>query len=169
MSGVIDQLAAHNRRLLDLETLEMLPIVARYTATTFNVTSGIVTRVNYDTLDVDTWSAVTTGASWVFTTPIGGHYWVQAALLLATSTGWVKGEVFYLKMLVNGADVAYLQYQNDLDSAGVGINAGAKGTTLVYLAKGDTLAVNVYQASGGALALVASPLYNYISIAKVNP
>lgn len=168
MSGdLLNQIRAHHQRLVDLETQEALPVVARYTLASLTINNATITRVDYATQVFDPWAAVATGASWVFTAPVGGYYQVSTQLVLATSTGWALTEIAYLDLLKNAAQYAFLDFRNDINSGGSLINVTLHGSMLVYLAKADTLAARVYQASGGTLGVVGDAAYNYISIARI--
>lgn len=123
-----------------------------YTANTF-------TTVNYSVSDYDTDSAVTTGASWVFTVPTsqGGKYRVHAQIRMAANVAT------YMQILVNGAMAvgAGPRSNSSGESAGIGeIDA------VLTLAAGDTVAAQIYPAISNSAASANNP-YSYIEIYKV--
>ena len=156
------------KRLSDLETKDVINPAARYTrASAQTLTSAGLAIINFDTLVVDPRACVATGASWAYTAPVAGVYQVEAAILLAGSTGWTEPEIAYLAVYKNGAAYAVLDYKADIQSNAQSVNVGLSGCTLVNLAAGETLDIRGYQASGGSIALVANAIYNHVSIFKV--
>lgn len=158
-------------RVTNLEVYEPMVVLAKYaqiTAQNFN--NNVAAVINYDSQIYDPKGLVTTGASWVFTAPVAGYYWVNAHLMFDTSTGWANGEVAYLQTRINGVTNSFLDYKNDFASGGVAIYARLSGQTILKCAKGDTISFRGSQASGAALSTYtpfSSPLYNHCSIAFI--
>lgn len=140
---------------------------ARYkTATAQSFTSGAAPAVvNYNTLDYDTHSRVTTGAAWRFTANEDGKYVVDAALLFSSTTGWIDTEAGALSVHKNndGTAVAFLDRKDSYGSvSSVFMRLG--GITTIALSSGDFIDVRASQNSGGALTLFADAAFNYIDI-----
>jgi hypothetical protein len=145
------------------------PVVARYTSNAGQSIPDVTsTTVNFEDVVFDPYSAVTTGASWVFTAPTGagGTYLVTCEIQLSSTSAWDVGELAQLTLRKNGTDYANLARQGS-QTTGVGQTVTLNGATLVDLAAGDTIDVQVQQNSDGALSLTTLPLYNHISIARI--
>lgn len=108
-----------------------------------SVTGGII---DYATMVYDTHNAVTTGATWKFTTPIGcsGYYLISAALHPTVAA--------FISIFKNGTQVIRLA---QTASAGGVIN----GSFTLYLNENDYIDIRSSTASINATAL-----YNWISI-----
>ncbi len=91
---------------------------------------------DYDTVELDTHNTITTGASWTFTAPRSGQYFVSASLLWTNGTNLIADQLYIYK---NGGNYATVSA-----SEGVG-GIGANGSHIVELAEGDTLNIRVVQ------------------------
>ena len=154
-------------RLDMVEPREEPQVLARYkTAASPTMNTGAYTVVNFATVDFDPRSLVTTGAGWVFTAPVGGYYYVTAAIQIGPYDGWADTEAAKLYVYKNGGQVSQLDRRTSLGSASL-VSIAVNGSDLLYLAVGDTLDVRCYQNSGANLVLTATAEENYISIFKV--
>lgn len=120
--------------------------------------SGTTTPATYqfNTIEADTDSAVTTGSGWKFTCPAGkgGRYSVTAAVMWG---GGTAGGL--ISLLKNGSIVRKVGY----------VSAITSGDTMflqsiITLSPADTLSIQVSQSSGGSVAFSTDPLANYIQI-----
>lgn len=161
-------LKEQGRRIGQTEVKEVPSrLIARYTTNAGqSLTNNTLTIINYEDLSIDTDSAVTVGAGWVFTAPRPGYYRVDAALLFAGSAGWVSGEVARMDLYKNGALYSYLDYRDNY-AGGATQFVRLQGSDIVFLAAGDTLQIRAIQISGAALALEATAEYNHVSIELV--
>ncbi len=153
-------------RLHALETLEMVPVVARYSTNagqSFN--SGSTVIIDFEDLSADTWSAVTVGASWKFTAPLAGYYAVSVLIEIAATTAWAAGERAAIELYKNNALYALL-YATENNGA-ASHTVALQGDDVIHLALGDYIDVRLTQASGSARTLVATTENNHISIVKV--
>lgn len=143
-------------------------VKARYTTNVAqSMANGTATRIDFEDKEYDTANAVTTGASWVFTSPKSTYYHVCSGSLLAANAGWAAGEALFLTLHKNGSGTAYTTiYYDQANAAGTFSKGGAGGTTL-YLAKGETVDIRMTQASGGAISLDASGANNWVSIDEI--
>lgn len=111
------------------------PIIAKYRISANRTIDG-TTRCNFDTQIYDTNSAVTTGASWVFTAPRAGYYMVNFTGAQASGGGIIQ-------LLKNGVAFQNLCLVNATVLQG-------DGAAVVLLATNDTLFI---QTSGGSVTL----------------
>lgn len=159
---------AQDQRIAQTEVKEVPGrLIARYTTNAGqSLTNNTLTIINYEDLSIDTDSAVTTGAAWVFTAPRPGYYQVSAALLFAGSAGWVSGEAARMDLYKNGALYAYLDYTDNY-AGGATQFVHLAGGDVVYLTTGDTCQIRAIQISGAALALDTTTEYNHVTIVLV--
>lgn len=147
-----------------VSTVAKEPIVARYETNAGNsFADDTFTVVDYEDQVIDTHSAVTTGASWVFTAPRTAYYNVTASIAWS-STGTFSDGVISIR-------------KNSTDTLGKIVNNISSSMTdrtwalsgVVQLNAGDTLDVRASQndSGGSARTLEGAALYNHISIASV--
>ncbi len=126
------------------------------------------TVVNYDTETINDDGCVVTGAGWAYTVPANGDgiYEVKASLLFAPTTAWAAGEIARLRISVNGG--LSLRYLDSKANEGATNHAvmlhGAKEVPLVA---GETIQIEVYQNTGGNLALTSAGGFCEVSIRRV--
>ena len=119
------------------------------------------TIVNYDTKDFDSHNAVTTGASWVFTTPVSGTYSIEAMTTLLSLPATYYWE---LRLYKNASLIVVL----DSTVSGSGtLNLTARGYTLLKLNAGDTLNIYGFQSYTATLTTTGDGHYGYVNIARV--
>ncbi len=144
-----------------------VPVIARCSTNAGqSFTTAVTTIVNFEDVTFDPWSAVTVGASWAFTAPADGFYQVSALVEFATTVNWVVGERAQLQVYKNGALYALLDAQEN--NGATTHNVILQGDDVIQLTAGDTLDVRVTQASGAALALVATTENNHVSIVRIS-
>lgn len=124
------------------------------------VPNNTVTRLDVATQEIDTFGAVTTGASWVFTVPKTAIYYVGGLISPTTDAATYAMD---LRAVVNGTTY-YLDYKNLAWANDVGSLAGGR---LFQLNKNDTVYYNVYQNSGAAQTLYTGAGFNYLNIFQV--
>lgn len=105
--------------------------------------------VNFEDAVLDTHAAVTVGASWKFTCPVGGDgkYLVSAAVNFNGLTAVASNLI--LSVFKNGADHARLHRFGGTPGAANGVG----GAQIVSLAAGDFIDVRLYQDQGAARTL----------------
>lgn len=158
----LKRLADLERRLLKLETYDISKYVgARYTHTAgASIPNNSTTIVNFANSVYDTHSAVTTGASWKFVTPLAGYYTVSVSILYP-SASWATGSVALGSVYVNGTDTMDLS-----------LNASPGGTVIMWTGGSGTLKLaanaevdfRTFQNSGGARNLETVARWNWIEI-----
>ena len=138
--------------------LEPWGISARYT-TSSQVLPGAVatTIIDYTTVEYDSHSAVTTGASWKFTAPAPGKYLV-AAIVGATAGGVST----YLRLFKNN-----LLYAT-LGGPPTATNVHTGGSTVLSLDVGEFLDLRVTN-FGGAVTLDGIASDNWVAISYQGP
>jgi hypothetical protein len=149
----------------DLETHDVVPVVARYTRdTTQSIPNNTTTIVDFATQVDDPWAAVTTGASWAFTAPVAGYYQVNAHVLFGSATWTPVTELVQLSIYKNGTQYNTLDRDDTMGSTNT---PSVGGGDVVHLAKGDTLDIRAYQNSGGAVNIQANANHNWVSIFRI--
>lgn len=137
-------------------------------ASTQSLATGTEVRINYATSEYDTDSAVTTGASWVFTVPTGkaGYYLVAATARIQASTAWGEGEEYYLTCYYGSSNMI-MHYRQAMSTASGGYAVFLAGAIIVYVTAGQTIYVTVRQNSGSTLTLDNSAAHGHIAISKL--
>lgn len=142
-------------------------IFAKYeTAAGQSIATATTTVVDFGTKNIDTHTAVTTGASWVFTAPEGGLYLVSSHLLFVSGGGWDAGESALLGLRKNTSLVKYMAMYYSAGTHAQSVGVG--GTETVYCNKGDTIDVIIRQNTGGSVALNTAASENWISITRIS-
>ena len=101
----------------------------------------------------------------VFTAPESRYYRITGAFLSA-SVAWGSSNQYAAGIIKNGALIA--SSYSSVEAAFTGYK-GSTVTDTVFLAKGDTAAIQVYMSrTGGATALDGGSVYNYIAIARTS-
>lgn len=142
--------------------------MARYKiASTQSLANSTEVRINYATSVFDTDSAVTTGASWVFTVPTGkgGYYLVIACAGIQSSSAWNANEAAVLHLYKNSTEFCQLAQWRAHAAATVSTWLG--GATIVNPVAGDTLHVTIDQTSGSTLTLDNTDTQGWICIARL--
>lgn len=121
--------------------------------------------INFDTKVRDTHLAVTTGASWKFTAPLSSVYILSAVVRLAADAGWAIGETLSLTVYKDGAFSNSIGFYSSAGTVTPSTLAvGASGTQSLFLERGQYIHFNLYQNSGGTIALSTSSYLNYCSV-----
>jgi hypothetical protein len=153
------------RRLLRLETAEVVPPTAHYSTTAGQaVANNTFVIVNFDTLISDARACVATGASWAYTAPTAGVYAVLARVTLG-SIAWTAGEIMRVDLYVNGALAAAMG--RHVFEANVTAIKSLNVSGAITLARADTVDVRVYQNSGASDNLSTSAGYNWVCIGRI--
>lgn len=124
------------------------PLIAVYTQNTGQTfSSGVSTVVNYETKQIDTYKAVTTGSAWKYVAPISGVHIINARLLFNNSTAWAYGEVASLYVYHNGIYHPVDRW-SDINSSTTAVTRMLRGTYIMRLNVLDTIQLYVNQTSG---------------------
>lgn len=131
------------------ETFKNIPVLARaYITSGYTQGSSTTWRMNFATVEIDTNSAITTGASWVFTTPRAGHYILMVRDSFAPSATAGRGSVYY-QVYKNGTSIRAL---DSVVYSDIALMQGAALTTVLpSLAVNDTIYVTVLNSTATSL------------------
>lgn len=145
------------------EWADATPVTAIYSTNAGqSIANSTDTVVNFEDQEVDTNSAVSVGAGWVFTAPKAGYYQVNVQIMFTSTSGWADGEVGQINLFKNGSLLRGLDRKDNYASGSPYMLLN--GATVVYLAQNDTINIKVSQTSGGALALHNDGKWNWIAI-----
>lgn len=159
---LIREQAQMARRIEALETADTSPVVARYTTNAGqSITQNVTTVVDFEDAVLDTRSAVTTGANWVFTAPVAGPYRVSTHLVFDSSGAWATGSLLSIDVYKNGAFYSRLWHSDNYQS---GADANGGGCDIVAMDIDDTLDIRVRHATTAAKTLQATSGYNWVAI-----
>jgi len=140
------------------------PLIAVYTQNTGQTfSSGVTTVVNYETKQIDTYKAVTTGSAWKYVAPISGVHIINARLLFNASTAWAYGEVAGLYVYHNGI-FHLVDRWSDINSPTTAVTRMLRGTYIMRLNVLDTIKIYVNQASGVNLTTTGNYQDNRVEI-----
>jgi len=129
-------------------------------AATQSIPDSTGTLVAFDAAISDTHGAWNTGTS-LYTIPVPGWYRITTQVSFAASS--TNGREVRLR--VNGSNIRTLAYIFDpTASAGTFLN----GATEYLFNAGDTVGIQVFQNSGGALNVGGSVVDNYFSISRIS-
>ena len=122
-----------------------------------NITASSFIRANFDSVDYDPGSDITTGASWVYTTPATAWYQVNLAymLFIANGTAWSNGQYVETDVFVNGSSVGMISSRNTYAADGTGQWYQLDGAIAVSCTAGDTIDVRVWHNTGATRRLEA--------------
>ena len=141
---------------------------ARYhqtSAQTINSTANAV--LNFDTEDVDSLNAVTTGAAWQFKAPLDGDYMVSVSLVGSPASAIAANVNANLQLLKNGSQwgTTPLSYfaTGIAQTAATPLEMG--GTDIVECKAGDTIQVKFTNSIGQNFTSTLNS--SFIAICKV--
>lgn len=141
--------------------LNIVPAAYYYTAAGQTI-EGAAETVDFGTKGFDTMNSVTTGASWVFTCPIPGLYYVSAMCSLTGLSSWNAGEEWNIYLFKNAG--VYGQLARLHGQATHTTGASANGSCIVDCVAGTTLHIEVNNGSGTSAGLSADGALNNVSI-----
>jgi len=131
-----------------------------------SINDSLATIVDFEDVVYDTDGAVTTGASWKFTCPVGkGGYYLIDCMIMFASNAWTSGKVIELTIYKGG--VLYSDISRETWQSSTTLYRDAKGSDVILLAAGEYIDIRVYQNSGGALDLYTNGTYNHVAISKI--
>lgn len=145
-------------------------IADRITAQT--LANGFFTRIQFNTVAVDTDSIVTTGASWHATIATTGTYEVTALVTLNLGTGPGSGREYdvCVSVWVNGVEVRASRIDRKTGKTSSLNNGhmtfGAGGVPFQFSA-GDEVSINVYHSSGGSVDIEHTEGINRFALRRV--
>ena len=134
-----------------------------YSGTAQAITTGSNNTLTTLTQDYDSHSAMnlTTG---VYTVPISGRYRISTQQLSA-STAWTSGSNKYVRAIVTGSKSFNLFMHPIWASLSQYLSAGGSGES--YYLAGQTISVNIDNASGSTYTLATGNNDNWITISRI--
>jgi hypothetical protein len=128
-----------------------------------SINDSTYTIVDFATEVFDTHDAVTTGASWKFTAPVAGKYFVGAHVVyVGVADTWST----YLSLFKNGSGPTQTLCLSDQPTS---LSQGTPGCVVVSLAKGDYFDLRTWQNSGAARSLSNDGTVNHVSVLLATP
>jgi hypothetical protein len=140
---------------------------ARYTTNAGQtITSGAALAVvDFEDMDYDTDSAVTTGANWNYAVPSAGYYRVSVMIQFAISSAWETGERGLLKLFISGAEGPGLDRRDNHPTNTLML---LSGSVTIHCPNGtETLDIRLAQNSGSNINLDGSAYNNWVCIEKI--
>ncbi len=133
-----------------------------------SISHATETRLDFEDLEYDQDSLVTTGASWKYTVPETGKYRVNALVTFAAFTP-VNGTSLYMRLYKNsGASPVDQGPREILVADKVNSLHPVEYTSENEFVEGDELYMTVYHDGGGVKPLLASNETNYINIIRID-
>ena len=142
-------------------------IAARYISSTLQtINNGNEDRINYNTMDYDTASSVTTGASWTFDPPESGYYTFQGMNITTASFSAIGNSVALRIKDTLGNSVSRIAVVNSSTTSSIGYEF--KYCSTVYLEARRKVYIAFQNASGANISINGVAEANWISIKKVS-
>lgn len=141
-------------------------IACRYTSTAGQTieAAGSGEVINFETKDYDTHSAVTTGASWVFTAPISDYYRYDFSIEFADAA-WTSGDSIDLAVRRSGSAIKHSFKEVETSATTIYVLNIAGD---IYLSAGQTLdAFLDHNRTGGNLNLTTTAYKIQASISRI--
>lgn len=141
-------------------------VIAQYgssTATSF-ASNGII--FNFDTREIDSHSAVTTGASWKFTAPVSGTYEISSKYTTAAAASSGVDKYRIQELFKNGSTASKF-VSSESSTTTTSYTKSASGSTLITLLAGDYIDLRTLSNDATAHTLNSSTSSNWISIRRV--
>jgi len=162
-SGIYNNLSitklASPQTILETET-----VAARYTSNNGqSIGTASAQTVIYEDLIEDTHGSYNTSTG-IYTAPLSGWYAVNATTTFA-ALATAPSNITFITVEKNGATVSRVNIE--FDGTITADNTTSNVTTLINLAKGDTINIDLFQNSGGSEALVGAGDRNTFSIARI--
>lgn len=152
--------------IVSLNPVMQQSFFARYkTGAGNSISNNTNTVIDFGSRDFDSCNCVTTGASWVYTVPVTGDYFVSSQIVFDNGAGWDAGERIELSIRLNTTvqAIGYEEAQTTHSSRkGQGVFCVVRATA------GDTIDIMVNQNTGASRALLNSANYNHVTIFKIN-
>lgn len=136
-------------------------IYFRYTTSAGpSISNGTFTVIDFNTRDTDTKNIVSgSGSSWVATMPRDGILFLNCSFRFANTTS--NGN--YVMRVGKNATTYYRPLDFNTSTGGASSTPPTNGGVSFPVSKGDTVALEAYQSTGGSLSLLADSENNYFS------
>lgn len=145
---------------------ETFSIAARYQHSAGqSINSSSSTIVNFADKIIDTHSAVTTGASWKFTAPASGIYFVSGLIVFGSASFGTNTQI-RCDLFKNGSIHQRLGFFRTEAASGADLPS-AQGSSIIQLNAGDYIHLEAYQDNGSAKSLHTDGSFNWVSIYRI--
>ncbi len=141
-------------------------VVAQYGSSTATSFASNGTIFNFDTREIDSHSAVTTGASWKFTAPVSGTYEVSSKYTTATAASSAVDKYRIQELFKNGSTASKF-VASESSTTTTSYTKAASGSTFIYLLAGEYIDLRTLTNDATAHTLNSSTSSNWISIRRV--
>ena len=132
---------------------------------TITLGTGATVIMQYQVVDFDTHSGITTGAAWKYTAPDTGYYRVTSQIFISGAQPSVST---YNKAMLykNGARVFDIYYDNISVSYAASVHVVRSGTAIVQLNKNEYIDVRAYQTMNASLT-TDGDVDTYIEVERI--
>jgi len=138
----------------DKELLNTPVKVRAFRSVTQSIPTGSATTVVWDDVSFDDGGHMNTSTG-IFTSPETGVIRFSSKVIYANTTAWSVGNAALIRILKNGT--TYSTFTNDAEaSTGSNWNKGLSISGLIDVQKGDTLEIELFQASGSSINIEAN-------------
>ena len=124
--------------------------------------------VDFEDIDYDPFSSVTTGASWNYEAPETGFYFISSKIVFAANNAFTVGNNVFSQIFVDAVgktELGRFDVNDNVSPTAIGITVA--GSDVLFLTQGEKLDVRIFQNSGGARTLAtAVGTANYITIER---
>jgi hypothetical protein len=135
---------------------------ARYTtAAAQSIATGSAAIVDFGTKDWDDFGSVTTGGSWKFSPQMAGVYEICPRIMYDAQAFSADDKVA-LTLYKNGSEAQNIVYYEVPTTVTTYVTLN--GCAMINLLSSDYIDVRTSQNSGGSRTLIASALYNWVTI-----
>ena len=142
--------------------------VARYKVSSGKTVNNTTTTIiDYDTSVYDPGTDVATGASWKYTAPATGKYFVAASLMFTASTSWYEGSNAQLQIYTDSALTCAINAPHKYVAASSGYRVYICGFTIVDVDQSSTIDIRAWQNSGANLTSDTNGDLSHVAIARV--
>jgi hypothetical protein len=147
LNSIQSNITDHETRILAVEAYTHVVAVCQKSAAQ-TINNNTSTIIDFDSVEVDTDSAITTGASWHFAAPRTGAYILSVSVALASSSLWAADEQAQVYVYKNGSINVPISWFNNYVNVVYMI-----GAVVIYLAATDTIDIRTLQISDGNIVL----------------
>lgn len=123
-----------------------------------------LTIIDYEDIEIDINSEITTGAAWKFTAVRSSIYNYSTSISLASNAGWELAEYLQLRNYKSGSYDKMLNIWYSLGSQTISV--ALSGSGIISLQDGGYLDIQAYQNSDGNIALSTSSELVWIRIVE---
>lgn len=142
-------------------------LVRAHTSADVTINSSSIKIINFDTVDYDPGSDVTTGASWHYTVPTTGWYRIglENGYVYPNGSAWVTDNSVQMDVAVNTSFVETLDYDSMETNASTDHWPFLNGDVTIHLTAGDSVDLEFSNGSTAARLLGAGSVVTIDQVA----